>query len=62
MTSLSRCQTLRVLREHSEVTQKILKKHSESTQREREQSDFIIPLEPKILCLVRPSKYSELGY
>ena len=34
------------------MTQKTLSKHSESNQREREQSDFIIPSEPKILCLV----------
>ena len=39
-------------REHSEGTQSILKEQSESNQREREQSDFVIPSEPKILRLV----------
>ena len=34
------------------MTQKTLSKCSESNQREREQSDFVIPSEPKILCLV----------
>ena len=38
--------------EHSKGTQRILEEHSESTQRERDQSDFIIPSEPKILRLV----------
>ena len=41
----------------TEGTQRILEKHSEINQREREQSDFVIPSEPKIvfskiLCLV----------
>ena len=40
-------------REHSEVTQRILKEHSESNQRGRDQSDFVIPSEPKILRLVK---------
>ena len=39
-------------REHSEGTQRALKVHSESNQREREQSNFVIPSEPKILRLV----------
>ena len=38
--------------EHSESNQKALREHLESTQREREQSDFVIPSEPKILLLV----------
>ncbi len=40
--------------EQSESTQRILKEHSESksNQREREQSDFIMLSEPKILRLV----------
>ena len=37
---------------YSEGTQRILKEQSESNQREREQSDFVIPSEPKILRLV----------
>ena len=35
--------------------QRALKEHSEGNQREKEQSDFIIPSEPKILCLVESS-------
>ena len=38
-------------REHSDGTQRILKEHSESNQREREQSDFVIPLESKYSVL-----------
>ena len=41
-------------RAHStEGTQRILEKHSERNQREREQSDFVIPSEPKILHIVK---------
>ena len=39
-------------REHSESTQKAHREHSKSTHRAREQSDFIIPSEPKLLRLV----------
>ena len=38
--------------EHSEGTQRILKEQSERNQRERDQSDFVILSEPKILRLV----------
>ena len=47
--------TQRALSKHSESTQstqRILKEQSESNQRERDQSDFVIPSEPKILRLV----------
>ena len=36
----------------TQSTQRILNEHSESNQKEREQSDFVIPSEPKILGLV----------
>ena len=42
----------RALSKHSESTQKTLREFLKSTQREREQSDFVIPSEPKILRLV----------
>ena len=42
----------RAFREHSVGTQRILIEQSESNQRGRDQSDFVIPSEPKILCLV----------
>ena len=51
--------TQNVLREHSEGTQRILKEHLERNQREREQSDFVIPSEPKILRLVILNKNKE---
>ena len=35
------------------MTSRELREQSESNQREREQSDFVIPSEPKILRLVR---------
>ena len=38
--------------EHSESILRAFREHSESTQRAREQSDFVIPSEPKILRLV----------
>ena len=48
--------TQRALSKHSESTKKALRKYLkgslESNQREREQSDLVIPSEPKILCLV----------
>ena len=44
--------TQRALREYLKSTQRILKEHSKSNQRERDQSDFVIPSEPKILRLV----------
>ena len=47
--------TQRALSMHSEgiqSTQRALREYLKSTQREREQSDFVIPSEPKILCLV----------
>ena len=45
--------TQRSLSQHSESTQRAHRRHSENTSREiREQSDFVIPSEPKILCLV----------
>ena len=34
------------------MTQRALKEHSESHQRAREQSDFVIPSKPKILCVI----------
>ena len=43
----------RALSKHSESTKKALREYLKSTQREREQSDFVIPSEPKILRLVR---------
>ena len=45
--------TQRALSKRSESTEKALREYLESTQREREQSDFVIPSEPKILRLVR---------
>ena len=57
--------TQRALRMHSESTQKALreyltlKEHLERNQREREQSDFIIPSEPRILRLVILDKIKE---
>ena len=48
-------------REHSDSTQTALRQHSDSTQLVREQSDFIIPLEPKILCLVKSSNSKKLS-
>ena len=42
------------------MTQRTLSKHSESNQREREQSDFVIPSEPKILHLVSKIKGTSL--
>ena len=42
----------RALSKNSESTQKALREYLKSTQREREQSEFVIPLEPKILRLV----------
>ena len=41
-------------------TQKALREHLESTRRAREQSDFVIPSEPKILRLVSQSTPSWL--
>ncbi len=41
-----------MFKEHSDSTQKALREHLKSTQRAREQSDFAMPLEPKILVLV----------
>ena len=43
----------RALSKHSESTKKALREYLKSTQREREQSDFVIPSEPKILRLVK---------
>ena len=42
----------RAFREHSESIQRVFREHSESTHRAREQSDFVMPSEPKILRLV----------
>ena len=41
-----------LLQDDFRMTQRALSKHSESNQREREQSDFVIPSEPKIIRLV----------
>ena len=49
----------RALSKHSESTQstqRALREYLKSTQRERDQSDFIIPSEPKILRLVKAEK------
>ena len=57
--------TQRALSEHSESTKMALKKYLkgslESNQREKEQSDFVILSEPKILCLVSVCISSVLG-
>ena len=45
--------TQRALSKHSESTQKALRQYLKSNQREREQSDFVIPSEPKMLRLVK---------
>ena len=54
--------TQNAVREHSESTQRAHKEQSESTQSTqnavREQSEFVIPSEPKILHLV---KFALLG-
>ncbi len=50
--------TQRALSKHSESTQKALREYLKSNQREREQSDFVIPSEPKILRLVSKKLYS----
>ena len=42
----------RALSKYSESTQKALRDYLKSSQREREQSEFVIPSEPKILRLV----------
>ena len=44
--------TQRALRQCSKSTQKALREHLKRTQRARDQSDFAMPLEPKILVLV----------
>ena len=44
--------TERALSKLSESTQKALREYLKSNQREIEQSDFVIPSEPKILRLV----------
>ena len=44
--------TQRALSKQALGDQRILKEHSESTQRERDQSNFITPSDPKILRLV----------
>ena len=41
----------------SESIQTALRQHSEGTPRAREQSDFVIPSEHKILCLVSWQKH-----
>ena len=46
----------------SESTQAALRRYSESTQRARKQSDFIIPSELKILCLVINTLESRMDY
>ena len=43
-------------REHEASIQRTLKEQSESNQRAREQSDFVIPSEPKVLRLVMGQK------
>ena len=40
------------LREHEASIQEALREYFKSNQREREQSEFVIPSEPKILRLV----------
>ena len=45
-------QAFREHSDHSESTEKALREYFKSNQREREKSDFVILLEPKILRLV----------